>query len=81
MKAGRSADDRELFLSHLVTSRICPLAYSTVDGRRENMASENSERLTVTSEIFGYFKKEAIDGSPGGKFGLSLVLCWCSFYP
>ncbi|XP_037783400.1 methyltransferase-like protein 22 isoform X1 [Penaeus monodon] len=29
------------------------------------MASENSERLTVTSEIFGYFKKEAIDGSPG----------------
>nr|XP_027223653.1 methyltransferase-like protein 22 [Penaeus vannamei] len=29
------------------------------------MASETSERLKVTSEIFDYFKKEAIDGSPG----------------
>ncbi|XP_063588181.1 methyltransferase-like protein 22 isoform X2 [Penaeus indicus] len=29
------------------------------------MASKQSERLTVTSEIFDFFKKEAIDGSPG----------------
>lgn len=45
------------------------------------MASETSERLKVTSEIFDYFKKEAIDGSPGGKFGPTFMLSLISFIP
>lgn len=34
------------------------------------MASEDSEELTVTSEVHHFSKEEVIDGSSGGKFAL-----------